>query len=96
MEWSIEDPEGPNISAFLCFIRDVDKTHFNPYFRNDKIAKASSQDPHYWKYRSRKYVLMMVGAQTPSSGQKQHLNLCKPNFLLKLAYPKKSILSKIS
>lgn len=81
MEFGSEDPEGPNISAFLWFIiRDVDKTHFNLYFRNVQVAKASSQVPHNCKYRSREYGLLMVGAQPPSSDQKQHLNLFKPNF----------------
>lgn len=66
MEFGSEDLEGPNIRVFLwSIIRDVDKGHFNLSFRNAQIAKASSQVPHDWKYRSREYVLLTVGAQPP-------------------------------
>lgn len=80
MEFGSEDPEGPNINAFLWFIiRHVNKTYFKLYFRNAQIAKASSQVPHNWKHRKRKYTVM-IGTQPPSSDQNQHLNLFKPNF----------------
>ena len=46
MEFGSEDPEGPSLSTFFCFItRDVEKTHSNLYFRSVQIVEGSPQVP---------------------------------------------------